>query len=550
MRNAIRLPVRTSLRFLVDHIDCDAGIVAYHDRRLRIVQERDDPANHQCARRDAREQPDLLPPRRCANEVAGLQVLACGRRHRCGDAHHTADRQRERPVLDIGPSRREKEQRREEHRGHRHPRDRIRRCADLAGDAARHGHKQEGEEQREQRTDRAEVNGRNDHHRDHAQHDSAKHQRHRQVARRALHVAGVSRATTETRQPLRERTHDRRQRAHQRDDPRRRHRAGPDIKDVVRTNRGRIHVGDQRGGRENRRGEPRTEQLDRRDQDEVRQDATGKQVPRDLWSDDVADAGELRAHLGANLAEQFRLPVRQQSREHMPGYFAPEVHAAVEKLVQHAKAEAHEDRARLRPALLAHDQHLGTRRPFRILEALVLPHDQRLAQGYHEQHAEQPAHQRDRGDVPVGKLVAQQQQRREREGDPCRDGLASGARRLHDVVAQDLRSLHTHRLRDRPKDRDRQDRDRDARADGQRHLEGEVHARRREQQSQKAADHHGHDGQLDRIVVGADVRLVRVLDLVHARRLAWREADLLCGARIVHLRSVVREADDRVRGSA
>ena len=76
-------------------------------------------------------------------------------------------------------------------------------------------------------------------------------------------------------------------RAQERNDAGRGHGAGPDVEDEGRADLARAHVLDQLGLGEDRLVQPGTEQLDGRDQHQVRERAAGEQISRDTRPDDV-----------------------------------------------------------------------------------------------------------------------------------------------------------------------------------------------------------------------------------------------------------------------
>src|SRR5439155_26465446 len=101
--------------------------------------------------------------------------------------------------------------------------------------------------------------------------------------------------------------------------------AGADVVDVVRPNLARRHVGDELTRGEDRRGEPRAEELDRRNQREPRQHAAAEQVPRDARSDDIAHASELGADLRLDLAEELRSRASDRTLERAPRHLEPQM---------------------------------------------------------------------------------------------------------------------------------------------------------------------------------------------------------------------------------
>ena len=100
---------------------------------------------------DADDQADLLVDRRRADDVAGLEVLRGVAGVGGGDADDGADRQRHRRVDVAGPAERHEDQAGDDQRRDRHARDRVRRRADEAGDARRHGGEEEAEDDDEDR---------------------------------------------------------------------------------------------------------------------------------------------------------------------------------------------------------------------------------------------------------------------------------------------------------------------------------------------------------------------------------------------------------------
>jgi hypothetical protein len=108
----------------------------------------------------------------------------------------------------------------------------------------------------------------------------------------------------------------------------------------------------------------------------------------------------------------------------------------LEEGVERAQAEAKEDAAGKRAALLAGNQHVGAGRALGKLQVLVLVHDQLLAQRHHEQHAEKAADQRQHEDARILQIEAQKDQRRQREDDARGNGLPGVAGGLDDHVLQ------------------------------------------------------------------------------------------------------------------
>ena len=135
-------------------------------------------------RDDADDQPDLLVERRRADQIAGLQILrrAAGLGGR--DADDRADAERDRPVGVAGPAERDEHQAGEDQRRDGHPRDRVRRGADEAGDARRHGDEEEPEDDDQDRRQEIALHRhlRRDREEDREQQRSAEHEGGRQVA--------------------------------------------------------------------------------------------------------------------------------------------------------------------------------------------------------------------------------------------------------------------------------------------------------------------------------------------------------------------------------
>ena len=90
-----------------------------------------------------------------------------------------------------------------------------------------------------------------------------------------------------------ERRDDRRERADQRDDARTGHGAGADVEDEVRSNLGRAHIDDELRLGEDRLGKSAAEELDRRNEDQIGDAATGEQIAGDAGTDDVSHAEQL-----------------------------------------------------------------------------------------------------------------------------------------------------------------------------------------------------------------------------------------------------------------
>ena len=119
-----------------------------------------------------------------------------------------------------------------------------------------------------------------------------------------------------------------------------------------------------------------------------------EEIAGDARADDVADAREFGADLGADLAEQLRGPPGTTRSKARRGTSSHSCSTEFANLYSAARPKPMNTVSRLHAALLAHDEHLGRGGALGILQVVVLLHDQRLPQRDHEQHAEQPAHHR------------------------------------------------------------------------------------------------------------------------------------------------------------
>ena len=99
---------------------------------------------------------------------------------------------------------------------------------------------------------------------------------------------------------------DCRQRAEQADDPSRRHRARADVEHIGAADLVRTHLGDWNCPRLEHTGNVIAEELDQRNQHQVRQHAAGRGDGRNARADDVADAEQLGRDLDAHRAGRER----------------------------------------------------------------------------------------------------------------------------------------------------------------------------------------------------------------------------------------------------
>ena len=94
---------------------------------------------------DANKKPHLLPERRCADEIAGFQILRGSAGDGGGDANHPANHERENGVVRRRPSGKEENRAGGHQSGDAHAADGIGRIAEQAADARRHGDKEKAE---------------------------------------------------------------------------------------------------------------------------------------------------------------------------------------------------------------------------------------------------------------------------------------------------------------------------------------------------------------------------------------------------------------------
>ena len=258
--------------------------------------------------------------------------------------------------------------------------------------------------------------------------------------------------------------HDRRQRAHERDEarpPRRRPRrcradtrcgSGPASCRAPAARRraisGEVELGREDAG--SRAPAPEREQ------------PPAEHHQRDARADDVADAEQRRVRLEARASRRDRSASKRPARD-----LAPEARRRCRAALKSAPApKPAEHGPRRRAAALADDQHLGAGGALGIRQASrARARSGRGAAGSSSarragRRAARPA---SRAEI---ELEAHQQQRRQREGDAGGDRLARRARRLHDVVLEDRR-----RRPKRAEQRDREHGDRDRRRDREADLE-------------------------------------------------------------------------------
>ena len=178
------------------------------------------------------------------------------------------------------------------------------------------------------------------------------------------------------------------------------------------------------------------EEVDQRHQHQPGEDAAGKDDARRLGADDVAHAQVLRRGVGLDgraFQHVLRAEVGLELRRARP--CAEEV-LILEEGVERAQAEAEEDAAGKRAAVLAGHQHVGAGRALGEVQVAVLLHDQLPPQRNHEEHAQKAADQRQHEDARVLQIEAQKDQRRQREDDARGNRLAGVAGGLDDDVLQ------------------------------------------------------------------------------------------------------------------
>src|SRR5262249_25328276 len=97
------------------------------------------PSDDERRRDNTDDEAELLVDRCRPDEVTRLQVLGRSTGIRRRDTDHRTDAEGDGPVLVARPANRDKQQAGEDERRDRHPRDRVRRRADEAGDTRRYG---------------------------------------------------------------------------------------------------------------------------------------------------------------------------------------------------------------------------------------------------------------------------------------------------------------------------------------------------------------------------------------------------------------------------
>ncbi len=465
----------------------------------------------------------LLHARGGADQVAGLEVLRGGAGITGGDADDGADRQRGHVVLAAGPAHHQEDQAGEQQGRHGHARDRVRRRADLAGQARRDGGEQEAEHQDQHRAQHVHVQRRGQ--RDDGDDGQAAdhHPLHRDVAVGAQRLVAF-RTLPHARQAAAQAVPDRRQRARQRDQAAGRHRAGADIQDVRGADVVARHVADRDRGRRQRHGRQLAEELDHRDQQERGQHAAGRHRVGDARADDVADAHQLGRDFGADAAG-----LERRAELEVDGV-APALERHAQGFIQDADAEAAEDQhrapfrrldglavLRARPCArfacsLARDvgggglEDLGAGRAFRVFQFAVLVDDQRAAQRDHHQDAEQAAQHADQHHARDLEVETEDHDGRHGHAQAEGQRFAGRTRGLGHAVLEDRRFARAELLR-HAEQGDRDHRHRDRGADRQAHLQHQVERGRAEDHAQDDAHDQGARGHFGQLGGGGDVGL-------------------------------------------
>ena len=242
---------------------------------------------------------------------------------------------------------------------------------------------------------------------------------------------------------------DHRQGADEADDATDRHCAGADVENVGAANVVWAHGRDRHRSRRDRSGRRASEEVDRRDEDEVGEDAAGGHGRGDPRADDVADAEQLRRDLRRQGAG------RQGRAEDRLGRVLPQLERLHGKLVEDPGPKAGEDRPRSRsgglnvfgrigagaaerPLLIGRPglEHLGAGRALGIFEDAVLLNDEGPAQRDHHQDSKQSAQQRHQHHPADLQVETEDHDRRHGDADAKGDALAGRTGGLNDVVLE------------------------------------------------------------------------------------------------------------------
>ena len=156
-------------------------VIARREDGSGVVELEDHEAEHQRGGERAAEDGDLLPRRRGADQVPGLEVLGGAAAVGDGHADDGGDAQGRDLVRRSDPPQSEKDERGDQQRRHGHAGDGVRRAAYLAGQARADGHEEEPENEDEQRSEDVELERGNERADDHDQERPDRHHRQRDV---------------------------------------------------------------------------------------------------------------------------------------------------------------------------------------------------------------------------------------------------------------------------------------------------------------------------------------------------------------------------------
>ncbi len=183
----------------------------------------------------------------------------------------------------------------------------------------------------------------------------------------------------------------------------------------------------------------------------------------------------------------------------------------LQRLEEHADAEAEEHLARRRSTAFAGLDDLGAGLAFGIAQLAVLLDDQVAPQRHHHQDAEQAPGDRDQRREPDLQRIPEEDQRRHREHHRRSDRFACRAGGLHDVVLE--YGALTVLAPDGP---GRQHRDRHRCRGREPDAQRKVRRRRAEDDPEDRAEQERAERELRRVLLGRDVRPEALARLAHA----------------------------------